>query len=378
MTTTRAGLRAAVLLGILGAACCAATGCGDGGGRRAGAAGAPHFVPATWEGGELRNGALAVTHGGVGSPRDWSPDCQVAADQALAALRAGAPALDAAVAGTIVLEDNPRLNAGTGANIRLDGRTIQMDAAVMASDGRFGAVAVIERVRNPIAVARTLLNTPHLLLAGEGATRFAHAAGFADEVPSSPEAETKYRQRVAQLLAGRGGEGFDTFDWRRYWNFPEPLPAWLRAPATAGSGGATADRPPAPAGRWDTVGTVARDAEGGFAASLSTGGTSLTLHGRVGDVPIYGAGCFAGPAGAVACTGYGEQIIRHGMARLVYALLERGLPAREAVRRGIALFPPEHSLGLIAVGRTGWGVAANRVMACGKSAVASGDTIVAR
>jgi len=257
-----------------------------------------------------------------------------------------------------------------------------MDAAVMAGDGRFGAVAVIERVRNPVAVARALLNTPHLLLAGEGATRFAHVAGFADVVPTDPEAQAKYRRRVAALLEGRGGEGFDTFDWRRFWNFPHSIPAQLQPGAGAADAGATGaaagDPVAAPAGRWDTVGTVARDAAGRFAATLSTGGTSLTLYGRVGDVPVFGAGCFAGPAGAVACTGFGEEIIRHAMARSVYALLERGLPAREAVRRGVARFPDGYALGLIAVGRDGWGVAANRAMAFGRAATASGDTVVAR
>jgi len=316
--------------------------------------------PATWFGGEA-DGPLAITHGGVGSPPDWSPDCRRAAVMALMALEQGGSPLDAAVLGTLVLEDHPRFNAGTGANIRLDGRSIQMDAAVMTGEGRFGAVAVIERVRNPVAVARALLDTPHLLLAGEGATRFAHAAGFADELPTCPEAEAKYRERVAALLGGQAGEGFATFDWRRYWNYPGPIPAELAAPAAV-------DGAPAPdPGPHDTVGTVARGADGRFAVTLSTGGTSLTLYGRVGDVPIFGAGCYAGPAGAVACTGFGEEIIRHAMARTVYDLLADGVPAREAVRRGCASFPADAALGLIAVDAHGWGVAANRSMAYGQA-----------
>ncbi len=322
------------------------------------------YLPATWVGGEAA-GALAVTHGGVGSPPDWSGDCLRAAGLALAALEQRGSPLDAAVVGTMILEEYPRFNAGTGANIRLDGRSIQMDAAVMTSEGRFGAVAVIERVRNPVAVARALLDTPHLLLAGEGATRFAHAAGFADELPTCPEAEAKYRQRIADLLAGKAGEGYGTFDWRRFWNYPGPIPPDLAAPA------APAGAPAADPGPHDTVGTVTRGPDGRFAASLSTGGTSLTLYGRVGDVPIYGAGCFAGPAGAVACTGFGEEIIRHAMARTVYDLLARGVPAREAVRRGCALFPADAALGLIAVDARGWGVAANREMAYGQAAATS-------
>ncbi len=344
-----------LLLGLL-------AGCDAAPRDRSAVAGDSPYQPATWIGGEAAAGPLAVTHGGVGSPPEWSVDCQRAAGLALDALTQGGSALDAAVVGTLILEENPRFNAGTGANIRLDGRSIQMDAAVMTSEGLFGAVAVIERVRNPVLVARALLDTPHLLLAGEGATRFAHAAGFADELPNCPEAEAKYRQRIATLLGGRAGEGFADFDWRRYWNYPDPLPPELAAPAAGES-----PRPADP-GPHDTVGTVARDADGRFAATLSTGGTSLTLYGRVGDVPIYGAGCYAGPAGAVACTGFGEEIIRQAMARTVYDLLAAGVPAREAVRRGCARFPADAALGLIAVNARGWGVAANRSMACGQAA----------
>ncbi len=328
------------------------------------------FEPEMLVGDELSVGAVVVTHGGVGSPPEWSAACDLAARTALDLLGTGS-ALDAAVGGTIVLEDEPVFNAGTGANIRLDGKTIQMDAALMTDDGSFAAVAVIERVRNPVAVARAVLDTPHRMLAGEGATRFAHRAGFADEVPTCRQAEDKYLQRMRRLLAGEAGGGYDTFDWRRYWNFPEPMPRGLSAPIGGGNGG------PAPLAApdafpdfrtietFDTVGTVVRDADGHFAVTLSTGGTSITLHGRVGDVPIYGCGCYAGPDGAVACTGFGEEIIRRAMARTVYDLMAGGLSAREAVRRGCELFGNEWSLGLIAVGRDGWGVAANRQMAYG-------------
>ncbi len=312
----------------------------------------------TLAGGPLPDGLLAVTHGGAGSPPEWTLDCQSAADAALAALRQGQTALEAAVTGTETMENIPRFNAGTGANIRLDGKTIQMDAAVMTSDGEFAAVAVVERVRNPVRVACAVLDTPHRLLAGEGATRFAHRLGFADLVPTCPEAEAKYRRRIARLLAGTAGGGYDDFDWRRAWNYDDPPPAAAAAPGAS----------PGPEGSGDTVGTVTRDARGNFAATLSTGGTSITLHGRVGDVPIYGCGCYAGPAGAVACTGFGEEIIRRAMARTVYELLAAGLSARDAVQRGCARFGSDYSLGLIAVGRDGWGVAANRPMAYGQAA----------
>src|SRR5204863_9005046 len=102
-----------------------------------------------------------------------------AAEAARAVLAAGGEALAAALAATVVLEDDPRFNAGTGSNLRLDGRLIEMDASVMASDGRFGAVACVQRVKNPILVAARVMETPHLLLVGEGATAFARRTGFA-------------------------------------------------------------------------------------------------------------------------------------------------------------------------------------------------------
>jgi L-asparaginase / beta-aspartyl-peptidase len=301
--------------------------------------------------GEPRAGALAVTHVGVGSKPSVRDAAERGAKRALAVLAKGEGALEAAVASTTVLEDDPRTNAGVGSNIRLDGRTIQMDATVMSDDGRFAAVGVIERVKNPVQVARKVLETPHLFLAGAGATRFAHRAGFADEVPTCPEAEAKYQRRMktlkAHLQSGREG-----FDWARYWNFPGPLPAGMETWKRGG----------------DTVGSVVRDPGGRFAATLSTGGTSVTLHGRVGDVPVFGAGLYAGPAGAVACTGHGEQIIRSFVARSVYRAMERGQSARAAVRAACLAFPKASSVGIIAVDRSGFGVAANRRMAWGLAA----------
>ncbi len=310
---------------------------------------APPVQP-TLAGGSAGGGPLVVTHGGVGSGPEYGDGVRAAADTAMRVLRRGGPALDAALAGTVRLEDDPRFNAGTGANIRLDGHTIQMDAAVMTDEGRFAAVGAIERVRNPVLVARAVMDsTPHLFLVGEGASRFAHRLGFADVVPTSPQAEAKYRARMKRQAEVLGRADTTVFDWRRYWNFAGPMPAdalgWGR--------------------HGDTVGSVARDLDGHFAATLSTGGTSVTLCGRVGDVPVFGCGLYAGPAGAVACTGEGEQIIRRTLARSVYERMERGTPAREAVEEAVRMFPERWDVGIIAVDRTGWGVAANRPMAYG-------------
>lgn len=135
----------------------------------------------------------------MGRPTEQADGAVRAAEAAGELLRGGGDALAAAIAGTVVLEDDPRYNAGTGANIRLDGKTIQLDAALMADDGRFAAVAAIERVKNPIRAARLVLDSPHILLVGEGATRFAHELGLPDEVPLSPQAEQKYRERMQRL-----------------------------------------------------------------------------------------------------------------------------------------------------------------------------------
>jgi isoaspartyl peptidase/L-asparaginase-like protein (Ntn-hydrolase superfamily) len=119
-----------------------------------------------------------IAHGGVGSPPGEVDGCRAAVDAALRVIEAGGDPVEAAVVGVTVMEDDQRFNAGTGSIVRIDGETVQMDAAVMTSEGRFGAVAGVEEVKNPVRVAQAVLRTPHLLLAGDGATRFARAEGW--------------------------------------------------------------------------------------------------------------------------------------------------------------------------------------------------------
>ena len=284
----------------------------------------------------------AVVHGGAGSPRARMDGTDKAAVKAMAVLRSGASALDGALAAVVVLEDDPRFNAGTGANIRLDGKTIQMDAACMdGASGTFGAVAAIERVKNPVLVAQKVMTTPHLLIVGEGATRFARAMGFPDYDPTCPENKARF-QRVQTILKGtdpRQLQAWKNYDWKQGWNFPTALKEALGSP--------------------DTVGCVSRDAQGRFAAAISTGGTTITFYGRVGDVPMFGAGIYAGPKGAVACTGNGEDIIRHLVAKGTYDLLAKGLSAQEAVDQTLAAFPANIDLGLVAIGPTSAGGGCN-------------------
>lgn len=286
-----------------------------------------------------------LTHGGAASPRVLSDGCAIAAARAREVLDAGGDAFAAALAATVVLEDDPRFNAGTGSNLRLDGQLVQMDAAVMASDGRFGGVGCIEAVKNPVLVAARVIETPHLLLVGEGATAFARRLGFAEYDPITDGAKKKYARCVAELCGkGDGAYADDAAPWKKtppklHWNFPgEPL-------------------------ECDTVGAVVRDAHGRFAATASTGGTLYMLKGRVGDSPLMGAGVYAGPHGAVCATGVGEEIIRHFLAKTIYDWMAEGIPAPRAAQRAVALFPDVVDIGVLVVSKDGYAVASNRAMA---------------
>jgi len=277
-----------------------------------------------------------VAHGGAGGPRDHADACERAVASALDLLREGGDGLDAAVRATVILEDDPRLNAGTGSNLRLDGSTIEMDAAVMDHRGRLGAVGAIQRVKNPVLVAREVLPTPHALLCGEGATAFARARGFADVYPISERAHRRYAEVRRYFANGASSPDFPAWnghDPDRCWNFTVPPGETLRAAL----------------GPSDTVGAVVRDGGGGFATAISTGGTSAMLLGRVGDSAIPGAGFFAGPAGAVGATGDGEEIMRQVLSYRVYAWIEAGMPLREALERGLALVENRFTLGLIGI-----------------------------
>lgn len=330
-------------------------------------AGVPPPLPATpWK-------AAAVAHGGVGSPPDRKDGCRRAVDAALAVLESGGDPADAAVAGVVVLEDDARFNAGTGSRVRIDGRTVQMDASIMDSSGRFAAVAAIEQVKNPVKVARAVMDTPHLLLAGDGATRFARTLGLAPYDPTTEETREKAKALQDQLRRDdpKLPDRWKAFDWRKHWNFETSLEeAGMGSGPAAGASGsapasASASAPaPAPGKTTDTVGVAVRAPDGRFAAALSTGGTSVTLRGRVGDVPIYGAGLFAGPRGASAATGEGERIIEAALAREVNGWLEQGASPEEAARRGVeAVVKKKGDIGIIVIGPTSMAAAANLPMA---------------
>lgn len=312
--------------------------------------------------------AAAIAHGGASNPEKNSDGPRKAVDAALAALARGADPVDAAVAGAVVLEDDPRFNAGTGARVRLDGETVQMDASLMTSEGRFAAIGVIERVRNPIVVTRALLDTPHLFLAGEGATKFARTLGMPDYDPATPEAKAKVKEIRRRLWTNDPSlpDRWRKFDWRKHWNFPKPIAQAFADVADATPTPAPATPAPTDPGLIpgsDTIGVAVRSADGRFAVALSTGGTSITLSGRVGDVPVYGAGLWAGPKGAIAATGEGERIIEAELARDMHRWLESGDSADVAAKKAVAQLRERGDIGVIVIDSTTMSAHCNLPMA---------------
>lgn len=285
-----------------------------------------------------------VVHGGAGASREHEDGCVLAARRALAQLEVNGDALDAAINAVTALEDDGRFNAGSGSVLGLDGATVEMDASIMDTRGRLGAIACVQSVRNPVQLARAVADTPHWLLAGDGAQRFARAIGMAEGSPVSERQRAAHR-RIMKALAGSvpAMPGVNNALFDRFWNYNTPLQL--------------------PEGvACDTVGAVVRGADGHFAVACSTGGSAPSLLGRVGDTPIIGSGFYAGPEGAVAATGIGEHIVRHLLARTVYGWIADGMALQQALERGVALFDPGISVGLIAVSRTEAGAHSNSDM----------------
>lgn len=284
-----------------------------------------------------------VAHGGVGSPPDLSDGCQKACEAGFEILKKSGSALDAVVAAVKTMEDDGRFNAGRGSVLRLDGKTIEMDASVMDSKGNTGAVAAIRGVRNPVMVAREVYRSPHAMLAGEGAIRFARAKGFPYYRRITEAASLRYKKNIEALKEGKLPlwKGYPIKD---FWNFQTRLERVIPAAC-------------------DTVGAVALDRKGMFAVASSTGGASAMLLGRVGDTPIIGCGFYAGPECAVASTGIGEEIIKRMLAKTVYDKAVSGMALEKACAGEISRFPKNIPVGVIAIGRSGPGIAANREMA---------------
>jgi beta-aspartyl-peptidase (threonine type) len=265
---------------------------------------------------------VLLVHGGAGNPHDGTVDDEAAHHAALhdallagyELLTAGAGALDAAEAAVRSLEECALFNAGRGSVLTADGR-VEMDAAVMDGASReAGACAGITSVRHPVSLARSILEkSPHTLLVGEGAQRWAVDAGLDFEDPE-------------WFVTERERERHDRHD------------------------------------QHGTVGAVAFDANGDLAAATSTGGVRGQLPGRVGDSPVIGAGTWADDHVAVSCTGTGERFIRAALAHEVSARMRyTGEQAPAAAARCIEGLDGEG--GLIAVGRDGsWAMPFNTTL----------------
>jgi beta-aspartyl-peptidase (threonine type) len=228
--------------------------------------------------GSMRRGRLSEAEDAIGRA-----GLRLAVETGAAILAAGGPALDAVEAAVRVLEDDPHFNAGRGSVFTAEGR-IECDAAIM--DGAnlgAGAVAGVRSTRNPITLARAVMErSAHVFLAGSGADGFARAHGI--EAADSGWFETPERRRQLDEILADPHAPFDS------------------------------------AMKYGTVGAVARDSHGHLAAATSTGGLTGKKWGRVGDSPLIGAGTYADDrACAVSCTGAGEFFIRLGVAHEIAA-----------------------------------------------------------
>ena len=251
-----------------------------------------------------------IVHGGAGPIKDDSlparlDGCQAAARAGWKILQQGGSALDAAEASVVVLEDNSLFNAGTGSTLNSVGK-VEMDAAIMeGSSLRAGAVAAVSGIKNPIKLARRVLEDGrHVMLACEGALMFARQIGFPEVDPD-------------RLIVAREKK------------------------------------------RWEsshgTVGCVAFDAAGRLAVATSTGGIFNKLPGRVGDSPLLGCGTYAEDGGAASCTGHGEAIVRVVLAKSAVEFLRLGTDPESAAKQAVELLAAKTGSagGLILIDRRG-------------------------
>jgi len=249
-----------------------------------------------------------------------------------AVLERGGSALEAAEAAVASLEDFPLFNAGRGSVFTAEGRN-EMDAAIMdGSRLRAGAVAFVKNVRNPVRLARAVMErTEHVLLAGDGANQFAAEIGA--EMAPDEYFFTQHRWDQLQEAIAAGKIMLD--------HAAEPSAAAEDLSANPKSLG--------------TVGAVACDEDGRLAAATSTGGMTNKRFGRVGDSALIGAGTYADEICAVSCTGHGEYFILAATAYDVSARMRySGMSLESAADASVERFSEIGGEGgLIAVDRLG-------------------------
>jgi len=227
---------------------------------------------------------------------------------ALEKLRATGSVLDAVEAGARVPEADPANHSvGLGGYPDRDGR-VTLDAIIMDDSGHVGAVAALEHVVHAISVARLVMEkTPHTLLVGEGATRFALDQGMPRADLLTPEAEKSWRE-------------------------------WLKTAKYKPVANIENQRPGGPGSKLDhdTIGILARDREGRLAGACTTSGMAYKMHGRVGDSPQSGSGLFVEKGiGAATATGVGEEVTRVAGTARVVASMRAGLSPQAACREAV-------------------------------------------
>ncbi|MEO9871059.1 isoaspartyl peptidase/L-asparaginase family protein [Ekhidna sp.] len=218
-------------------------------------------------------------------------------EEAMRIISGGGSALDGAEKGVMVIEADPNgSSVGIGGLPDRDGN-VTLDACIMDHQGNAGAVCFLQNIKHPIAVARKVMeDTPHVMLAGEGARRFALAQGFAEE----------------NLL---------TESSKKAWE------EWLKSAEY---------NPIINVENHDTIGMICQDAEGNLSGSCTTSGLAYKMHGRVGDSPIIGAGLFVdNDYGAAVATGMGELMMKTLGSFLVVELIRQGASAQEACEDAI-------------------------------------------
>jgi beta-aspartyl-peptidase (threonine type) len=250
-----------------------------------------------------------IVHGGAGF---WKRDIRKAligvrraATVGADALSAGGSALDAVEAAVSAMEDDSIFNAGKGSALTISG-TVEMDAAIMDGiDLSAGAVALVRKVKNPVRLARLVMEkTDHVFVAGQTAEKLARAYSLPLTDPITP----RRRRMLLEMMKGSRGA-------RMAWVQRNPT-LLRRHPEII---------------KHDTVGALALDTDGNFAAASSTGGTTMKLPGRIGDTPQIGSGLYSdNRSGAATVTGVGEIAVRLTLSKAVCTLMERGLRASKA------------------------------------------------
>lgn len=219
-------------------------------------------------------------------------------------LNTGGTALDAVEKGVMEVENDP-----TGSSVGIGGRPdregrVTLDACIMDEKSRCGAVGFLQDIKNPVAVARKVMeDTPHIMLVGEGAKQFALEKGFKEENLLTEESEKAWKE-------------------------------WLKE---------SKYKPVINVENHDTIGMLALDSHGNLSGSCTTSGAAYKLHGRLGDSPIIGSGLFVdNEIGAACATGLGEAVIRVAGSHLVVELMRQGHEPEEACKLAVDRIIAKH------------------------------------